>query len=91
MRACLAHDVVKRMDYLKENIQTASENACKHMLRDFKGKGGIIGIDKDGNLGIAFTSNQMAWAYQLDTEIHYGIKQKDHFVQEVKDEDFFEE
>lgn len=37
-RACLAHDVVKRMEYLGEDIQTASENACKNMTKDFKGE-----------------------------------------------------
>lgn len=88
MRACIAHDVVKRMDYLKEDIQTASERACKRMLDDFKGTGGLIGIDSDGKIGITFTSQRMAWAYQRGSQIHYGIKKKDDFVQEVDDDDF---
>lgn len=33
----LAHDVVKRMEYLKEDVQTASEKACKNMTKHFKG------------------------------------------------------
>jgi beta-aspartyl-peptidase (threonine type) len=37
-RACLAHDVVKRMEYLGEDVQTASQNACKRMTKDFKGE-----------------------------------------------------
>lgn len=88
MRACIAHDVVKRMDYLKEDIQTASEKACERMLKDFKGTGGLIGIDSTGKLGITFTSQRMAWAYQRGTQLHYGIKKKDDFVQEVDDDDF---
>lgn len=88
MRACLAHDVVKRIDYLKEDMQTAAEQACKRMLNDFKGTGGVIGIDSKGDIGITFTSQRMAWAYQRTSKIHYGIKRKDDFVQEVDDDDF---
>lgn len=88
MRACIAHDVVKRMDYLKEDIQTAAQNSCKRMLTDLRGTGGVIGIDNKGDIGLAFTSQQMAWAYQRGSKIHYGIKKKDDFVQEVNDDDF---
>ena len=88
MRACIAHDVVKRMDYLKEDIQTACEMSCKRMLDDFKGTGGLIGIDSNGQFGITFTSQRMAWAYQRGSQLHYGIKKKDDFVQEVDDDDF---
>lgn len=91
MRACLAHEVIKRMEYLDENIQTASEKACKKMLDDLKGTGGVIGLDRDGNTSIAFTSQRMAWAYQRQTQLHYGIKKKDHFVQEVNDDSDNEE
>lgn len=79
MRACLAHDVIKRMEYLNENIQTASQNACKRMLEDFKGTGGVVGIDRDGNTSIAFTSQCMAWAYMRGSTVHFGIKKKDDF------------
>ena len=76
------------MDYLKEDIQTACEMSCKRMLDDFKGTGGLIGIDSNGQLGITFTSQRMAWAYQRGSQLHYGIKKKDDFVQEVDDDDF---
>jgi beta-aspartyl-peptidase (threonine type) len=89
MRACIAHDVVKRMEYLKEDVQKASENSCKRLKDDFKGTGGVIALDHDGNIGIAFNSQRMAWAYQdCVSQIHYGIKRKDDFVQEVNDADF---
>lgn len=88
MRACLAADVVKRMDYKKESIQTACESACKRMKDDFKGTGGVIGIDKDGQIGIHFTSQRMAWAYQRGSKMHFGIRTKDDYEQEVCDEDF---
>lgn len=88
MRACLAADVVKRMEYKKESLQIACEGACKRMHADFKGTGGVIGIDKSGQIGIHFTSQRMAWAYQRGSEMHFGIRNKDDYVQEVQDEDF---
>lgn len=88
MRACLAADVVKRMDYKKESLQTACESACKRMYDDFKGTGGVIGIDKSGQIGIHFTSQRMAWAYQRGSKMHFGIRKKDDYEQEVQDEDF---
>jgi len=89
MRACLAHDVIKRMEYLKEPIQVACESSCRKMLRDLKGTGGVIGLSKDGDIGIAFTSNRMAWSYQRGNELHYGIQRNDDFVKEVSVSNFF--
>lgn len=91
MRACLANDVIKRMEYLKESVQVASENSCKKMLAEFKGTGGIVGIDRDGNTSIAFTSQRMAWAYQRESKLYFGIKKKDNFTEEVKDDSDFSE
>lgn len=79
------------MDYLKENIQTASENACKKMLTDLKGTGGVVGLDRDSNVSIAFTSQRMAWSYQKGKTLHYGIKKKDDFTQDVNDDSDFSE
>ena len=79
------------MEYLNENIQIASENACKKMLTDFKGTGGVVGLDREANISIAFTSQRMAWAYQKSSSLHYGIKDKDNFVQELNDDSDYSE
>ncbi|KAG5682879.1 hypothetical protein PVAND_012198 [Polypedilum vanderplanki] len=83
MKSCLAHDIIKRIDYLGEDAQTATETACNNMTERFFGKGGAITIDKDGNVGISFTSKRMAWAYQKLNTMHYGIEKDDHFEQIV--------
>ncbi|XP_070506732.1 probable isoaspartyl peptidase/L-asparaginase GA20639 [Chironomus tepperi] len=59
MKACLAHDIVKRIDYLGEDAQTATETACKNMTDRFLGTGGAITIDSKGKVGISFTSRRM--------------------------------
>lgn len=89
MRGCVAHDIVKRMEYLGESIQVASENGCKRLLTDFKGTGGVVGIDNNGNTAMFFTSQRMAWAYQRSRTLHYGIRKKDDFTEEVSDFDGF--
>jgi L-asparaginase / beta-aspartyl-peptidase len=91
MRACLAHDVIKRMEYLNEDIQTASTNSCNKMLKDFKGTGGVVGLDKNGNISISFTSQRMAWAYQKGKKLHYGIQKKDDYTQEINDDSDYSE
>ncbi|KAL7028146.1 hypothetical protein ACKWTF_005737 [Chironomus riparius] len=84
MKACLAHDIVKRIDYLGEDAQTATEIACKNMTDRFLGTGGAITIDNKGKVGVSFTSRRMAWAYQKLNMMHYGIEKDDHFEQIVE-------
>lgn len=68
MRACLAHDVIKRMEYLNESIELASENGCKKMLTDFKGTGGVVGLDREGNTSVYFTSQRMVIRLRLSNK-----------------------
>lgn len=59
MKACLAHDIIKRIEYLGEDAQTATETACKNMTEKLVGTGGAITIDNKGEIGIYFTSKRM--------------------------------
>jgi L-asparaginase / beta-aspartyl-peptidase len=83
MKACLAHDIIKRIEYLGEDAQTATETACKNMTERFLGTGGAITIDSKGKVGVYFTSKRMAWAYQKYNKMCYGIEQDDHNEQSV--------
>lgn len=44
------------------------------------GSAGAIVISKDGQIGIGFSSEKMAWAYLKNGTIHYGIKKGQHFT-----------
>lgn len=81
MKSVLVFDILKRMEYLGEDIQTAAEFACNKMTERFDGVGGVIAIDKEGNLGIAFSSEQMSWAYQQGDWVWYGVNPGDLFGQ----------
>lgn len=59
MKSCLAFDIIKRIDYLGEDAQTATETACKNMTEKFIGTGGGITIDSNGKVGVSFTSKKM--------------------------------
>lgn len=59
MKSCLAHDIIKRIEYLGEDAQTSTESACKSMTERFFGTGGAITVDNNGNVGISFTSKRM--------------------------------
>lgn len=74
MRSTLAHDIAKRMEYLKMDAQTATKDACEDMTRRFEGQGGAISIDNDGNVGVYFTSKRMSWAYRRASQLVFGIE-----------------
>lgn len=82
MRSTLAHDVAKRMEYLKVDVQRATKDACEDMTRRFEGEGGAISIAKGGDVGIAFTSQRMSWAYRKNNQMFFGIE-RDEFNSET--------
>lgn len=53
------------------------------MLKKFDGDGGVIFIDKEGYVGHAFSSEQLAWAYQRGNELHYGVNPGEDFLEIV--------
>lgn len=74
MKSSLAHDIVKRYEYLKANVQKATKDACEEMTRRFEGTGGAITLDALGDVGVYFTSTRMAWAYQKQNQVVFGIE-----------------
>ena len=58
MRGVLAHEVVARMRYLKESVEIAAQAAIAN-LSQLKGDGGLIALDRDGNIAMPFNSEGM--------------------------------
>lgn len=85
MKYCLAHDILKRIEYLGEDAQTATENSCKAMTDRLTGTAGAITIDAKGQVGVSFTSKRMAWAYIKGTTLKYGIEQNQHQEETVQE------
>lgn len=63
IRYVVAYDVAARMAYLKEDLKTASEYVVNKKLVEKGGSGGLIAVDKDGNVSMPFNSEGMFRGY----------------------------
>jgi L-asparaginase / beta-aspartyl-peptidase len=67
IRLTVARDIASLMEYRALPIQNAADQVIKRKLQDLGGDGGIIAIDKLGNMAISFNSEGMYRAY-IDKE-----------------------
>ncbi len=63
IRIGVARDIAALMEYQAMPIQKAADRVIKEKLQKMGGDGGIIAIDKFGNMGISFNSEGMYRAY----------------------------
>jgi len=64
MRAVTAYDISCLMEYKGLNLDAAAKKAIIDKLTALGGDGGIIGIDKEGNISMPFNCEGMYRAYQ---------------------------
>lgn len=64
IRYAVAHDISARMAYLNERVEEAADFVINNKLKKVGGSGGVIAIDKDGNIAMPFNTGGMfrAWA-----------------------------
>ena len=63
IRYAVAHDISARMEYLKEDLNTAANEVVNGKLVEVGGSGGIISVDKYGNVAMPFNSEGMYRGY----------------------------
>ncbi len=63
IRIGVARDICALMEYRATPIQQSADVVIKQKLQKLGGDGGIIGLDKFGNIGISFNSEGMYRAY----------------------------
>ena len=63
IRLSVAKDISSIMEYQAATVQVAADRVIKTKLENLGGKGGIIGMDKFGNMAISFNSEGMYRAY----------------------------
>ncbi|WP_417601725.1 isoaspartyl peptidase/L-asparaginase family protein [Owenweeksia hongkongensis] len=63
IRYAVAHDVSARMEYGNESFQNAASAVIHKVLKPAGGDGGLIGVDKDGNVVMEFNTSGMFRAY----------------------------
>ncbi len=63
IRLGVARDISAIMEYQAQTVQLAADRVIKQKLQKLGGDGGIIAIDKFGNMAISFNSEGMYRAY----------------------------
>lgn len=59
IRSVVAYDISARMKYARVNVGQAVDDTIKSALDDKKGRGGVIALDKDGNVKFGFNTEGM--------------------------------
>lgn len=59
MRAVLAYDIAALMEYKKLSLEDAANIVVRKKLAMLEGTGGLVGVDKDGNVAMPFNSAGM--------------------------------
>jgi beta-aspartyl-peptidase (threonine type) len=74
LRAVVAHDISCLMEYKNLNLKQACEEVVKNKLVKLGGEGGLIAVDKHGNIELCFNSEGMYRASKKQNEdIHIKI------------------
>ena len=68
IRYAVAYDISARMEYGKQSFQEAAEEVVMKKLVEKGGSGGIIGVDKFGNVAMPFNTAGMFRAYAKPEE-----------------------
>ncbi|CAG9860104.1 unnamed protein product [Phyllotreta striolata] len=83
---CLASSIIREIMH-GQTAQEATKDVLEKMTARLKNTAGAITLDKEGKVGVFFTSEKMAWAYRKTNEIHYGIYPDQHETEEAQDDE----
>ena len=64
IRSVVGHDVSARMMYGGQSLEEASHEVIKVKLPKLGGRGGLIGVDKNGNVAMPFNTSGMYRGYK---------------------------
>ncbi len=68
IREAVAHDMSARMLYLGETVEEAGAYIIRKKLKDLGGKGGLIALDRYGNIAMPFNTSGMYRGYARPNE-----------------------
>jgi L-asparaginase / beta-aspartyl-peptidase len=68
IRACSAYDIHARMRYLAQDLDTAVRGSLNEGFGSIGGRGGVIAVDRNGNLSMRFNSAGMYRAWVREGE-----------------------
>lgn len=65
IRGVIAHDISALMEYRNRSLNSAARHVIMKKLTAMGGDGGVIGIDKNGNVAMVFNTEGMYRGYHL--------------------------
>lgn len=63
MRLCTAYDISALMEYKSATLESATHEVMKSKMIKLGGTGGVIAVDKDGNVSMTFSTETMFRGY----------------------------
>ena len=82
IRSAVASRIASMMEYGGETLEKAASNVINHEVGDIGGDGGVVAIDKDGNISCPFNSEGMyrAWVQEgnLKTTAIFKTDAREH-------------
>jgi len=73
IRYAVAYDLAARLTYTNADLQTAADELVNKKLVEKEGSGGLIAVDKDGNIAMPFNTSGMYRGYVKPGEREIGI------------------
>ncbi len=73
MRLLAAYDVSALMEYKGWSLEKAADFVIHDKFKEMNGRGGVIGVDKDGNITMTFNTEGMFRGY-IDSEGNLGVE-----------------
>ncbi|MEZ4778006.1 MAG: isoaspartyl peptidase/L-asparaginase [Flavobacteriaceae bacterium] len=74
IRAMVAHDISAMMEYKGVSLQEAAQEVIQQKVPALGGDGGIVALDKEGNIAMEFNTAGMYRAYiNTEGELYIGI------------------
>ncbi len=68
IRNVVAHDICARMQYRRESLKDAAHSVVHETLVEAGGSGGVIAIDRQGNVAMPFNTKGMYRGYRIGSK-----------------------
>ena len=66
-----------------DSPQGAADRALRYMAQRVNGSGGAVVVGMDGSVGVAFTTERMAWAHISNNILHSGLDPNEDVIEQL--------
>jgi len=64
-------------------VQEAAKQSCEFLTLRTGGTAGAIAVSKDGQVGVAHTTDKMSWAIVSDGHLRAGVKWGEQITESI--------